>query len=126
MTRLLALIAMTILLTACGRTVPFKDQRIASEQQHSSDYNACIQEAMPLYPTRWVNQPYWVQVPVYARRLYDGREIWYVSHYQSRLRLETVDANESERQAYIDRCMSAKGYTYRYLSREELDAAGLD
>lgn len=126
MLRLLALIALTTLLSACGRTVPFKDQRIASEQQHSSDYNDCIQQAMPLYPTRWVPQPYWVQVPVYGRRVIDGRETWYLSHYQSRLQLSSVDANEAERQAYIERCMSAKGYTYRYLSREELDAAGLD
>jgi hypothetical protein len=106
--------------------VPFKDGAVADIKQHHADQNRCIQEAMPLYPTRWIQQPYWEQVPVYASRVVDGKSVLFVSHYRSRLSFETIDANESDRDAYIDRCLSAKGYTYRYLSKEELQAVGLE
>jgi hypothetical protein len=120
------MMVMLVLLTACGRTVAFKDGAVSDQTLHDADYNLCVQEARPIYPIKWIQQPYWVQVPVYGRRIHDGREIWYVSHYQPRMRFETFDANELEREAYINRCMSAKGYTYRYLSRDELDAMGLN
>jgi hypothetical protein len=42
------------------------------------------------------------------------------------MRFETLDANEGERVAYVTRCMSGKGYTYRYLSKEELEEQGLE
>jgi hypothetical protein len=115
-----------LLLSGCGRTVPFKDGVVSNQKQHDTDYNICIQEANPLYPSKWIQQPYWVQVPVYGYRMRDGRTEQYVSHYRSDMRLETRDANEGERVAYVTRCMSSKGYTYRYLSKEELEAQGLD
>jgi hypothetical protein len=114
-----------LLLSACGRTIAFKDGAVSPQQEHDGDYNICVREAAPLFPSKWIQQPYWVQVPVYGRRIRDGREEHYISHYRSHMRFETLDANEGERVAYVTRCMSSKGYTYRYLSKEELEAQGL-
>jgi hypothetical protein len=119
-------IVTALLLSACGRTIPFKDGAVSTQQQHDGDYNVCVQEASPLYPIKWIRQPYWVSVPVYGYRMRDGRTEQYFSHYQSEMRLETRDVNEGARDDYVTRCMSSKGYTYRYLSKEELEARGLD
>lgn len=112
-------------LLGCGRTVAFKDGQIADAKAYNTDYNHCVQESKPLYPMVLVQQPRWVQVPVYSTRIRDGKEERYVVHYASRMVVDTVDMNESEREAYVSRCVSAKGYTYRYLSNDELEAAGI-
>jgi hypothetical protein len=124
--RFIVVIVTLLLLSACGRTVAFKDGVVSNQKQHDTDYNVCVQEATPLFPSKWIQQPYWVQVPVYGRRIRDGREERYISYYQSQMRFETLDANEGERVAYVTRCMSGKGYTYRYLSKEELEEQGLE
>jgi hypothetical protein len=126
MFRILGIMLVALLLSACGRTIAFKDGVVADQRYYNHDYNLCVQQAQPLYPTVWIKQSRWVQVPVYGRRMHDGREKEYLIRYDSRLTFDTVDANENERKAYIARCISAKGYTYRYLSKEELEAAGLE
>lgn len=124
-TKLVGLIAISLLITACGRTIIFKDGQVADTKQYNADYNKCVQEAQPIYPTQLINHPYWVSIPVYGHRMRDGRDELFVSHYDSRLAFETIDANENARQAYIARCINAKGYSNRYLSKDELEAAGL-
>lgn len=120
------LLASLILLTACGKTVAYKDGVVAVQAIHDADYNACVQEAVPLYPTQFRQRPYWVQTPIYGYAKQNGKLVSYFSHYQHQLHYETIDANEAERHAYIERCMSAKGYIYRYLSPQELTEEGLD
>ena len=126
MFKILSFMVIALLLSACGRTVAFKDGVVADQRHYNHDYNLCIQEAQPLYPVRWIRQAQWVQVPVYGQRMHDGREDVYIKRYDSRLTYNTVDANANDRDTYISRCISAKGYTYRYLSKEELEAAGLE
>jgi hypothetical protein len=125
MVKLLWLVIL-VTLTGCGRTLVFKDGQVADQHRYDADYNNCVRESKPLYPMVLVQQFQRQQVPVYGIKRHDNHDERVIVRYDTRLVPVTVDMNENDREAYVSRCVSAKGYTYRYLSKEELEAMGYE
>lgn len=111
MTRMLASLAVLLLLPACVAT--WERPNTTPEQAHAA-MRACLDRAAEAVPRQMVRQQASPERVVQTRncRQVNGREECTTSTTRQPARFEQVDLNYDQRRQWHERCMTSQGYRF--------------